>query len=256
MEKLLVVNKPSGMTPLEAINKIRYIYPELSQIKIGYAGRLDPLAHGVLVLMVGEETKKRDTYLSLPKIYEFEVLFGLKTDTYDLLGILEDSKIQRTPVNVNILVNIFVNNHIGFLQQQYPPYSSKTIKGKPLFWWAKNDKLNEIKIPTKKVEIYEFNCLRFGEIKIIELKHKVYSAIESIHGDFRQETIKKRWEEIFDKMDRQTLKTAKFRIRCSSGTYVRALVSQLGKEIRCGAVTIDILRTKVGIYTLNEAVDI
>ena len=51
-----------------------------------YAGRLDPMASGVLLVLAGEETKNKDKYLGLDKEYDFEILFGFATDTYDILG--------------------------------------------------------------------------------------------------------------------------------------------------------------------------
>src|SRR5579862_1783685 len=102
MQKLLPIYKPAGLTPFDIIKKIKLSNTKFANLKIGYAGRLDPLAHGVLLLMIGEETKKRDQYLSLPKSYEFEVIFGLQTDTYDILGILEEVKTKPTNKNVNL----------------------------------------------------------------------------------------------------------------------------------------------------------
>ena len=255
MQKLLIVSKPIGNTPLEVIKTIRKMKPDLVNIKICYAGRLDPLAHGVLLLLLDKETKHRAKYLALPKTYEFEVIFGLQTDTYDFLGYLTESTIKPIKDNVNLFVNSFVNKHIGKQWQSYPPYSSKAVKGKPLFWWARNDRLSEIEIPTQEIEIYEFTCLGVGEISMKELQQKVTKTIGLVQGDFRQEIILKRWNEAFSfsKNHKQKLKTAQFRINCSSGTYVRELVNQLGKEIGCGAVAINILRTAVGEYTLKNA---
>src|SRR5690349_10661953 len=120
MQNIHIVYKPVGLTPLEMINKLQSQTPELVGKKICYAGRLDPLAHGVLLLLSGEETKQREKYLSLPKTYEFEVVFGMQTDTYDVLGYLKETEIKPLQVNVNLFVNTFVNNNIGKQQQFYP----------------------------------------------------------------------------------------------------------------------------------------
>jgi tRNA pseudouridine55 synthase len=257
MHKILSIYKPSGLTPLEIIKQIKKQKPELAHVPITYAGRLDPLAHGVLLLLVGEEAKKRTEYLSLPKSYEFEVVFGLKTDTYDLLGHVTNYNLKK-PTNVNLFVNTFVNKHIGKQKQSYPPYSSKPVMGKPLFWWAKNNRLNEIEIPEKEIEIYSFAYISNGEITIHSLKQKVGKAIASVHGDFRQNEIKNRWDEVFSKIknEKKRLTTAKFSISCSSGTYVRELVHQLGQQTGFGAVSVDIVRTSVGMYTIKKAVKI
>jgi tRNA pseudouridine55 synthase len=254
MQKIVPIYKPTGLTPFEMVKKIKLTNTKLANIKIGYAGRLDPLAHGVLLLMVGEETKKRDLYLALPKSYLFEVVFGLETDTYDILGLLSTVRSKRTSKNVNLFVNTFVKNRLGKQIQKYPPYSSKAVNGKPLFWWAKNGKLTQIKIPTREIEIYEFTVISIGEIVIDKLNERVSDAINSVKGDFRQKKIKKLWDQYFSQQKKEkTLTTVTFKINCSSGTYVRELVNQMGKEIGCGALAINILRTSVGNYSLTDA---
>src|SRR6266516_7262353 len=112
MDDLIIVNKPVGMTPLQAINEIKKHMPIVKNEKITYAGRLDPLAHGVLLLLIGEAVKKREEYLALPKTYEFEALLGIETDTYDILGYVQEAITKETDRNVRLIVNTFVNSHI------------------------------------------------------------------------------------------------------------------------------------------------
>src|SRR3712207_2873397 len=105
MNKILNIYKPVGFTPLEMITALLKEFPEYKDKKIGYAGRLDPLAHGVLLLMIGDATKQRKDYLGLDKMYEFEVLFGVETDTYDLLGFVKERKVVESIVKEK--VNVF-----------------------------------------------------------------------------------------------------------------------------------------------------
>ena|SRR5258708_5817449 len=255
MHNILIIDKPIGFTPLETIQKIKKQYPHLANMKISYAGRLDPLAHGVLLLLVGEEVKKRTTYLSLAKTYEFEAVFGIQTDTYDLLGYVKDTKIKQESRNVKLFVNTFVNKHLGKQLQSYPPYSSKPVQGKPLFLWARNNKLSEIDIPKHEIEIFTFSCVNIGEITLRQLRDSIEKNISSVKGDFRQKEIIVRWKALFFENDKERkLQTAKFHITCSSGTYIRELVHKLGKELCSGAVAIDILRTAVGEYTLQTTI--
>lgn len=255
MNKLINVYKPTGYTPLEVIHALRTQFPEYTDIKIGYAGRLDPLAHGVLLLMLGDATKEREHYLGLEKVYEFEVLFGCDTDTYDVLGLLQRNAYE-TKLIVNEKVNIFVKKHTGTLLQSYPPYSSKTVDGKPLFWWARNGKLSEIEIPKKEVTIFDFTVTGFDQMPQDELKKRITEMIERIKGDFRQEEIHKAWETFFAEKKTKMFHTATFRLSCSSGTYVRGLVHALGEFLGTGAIALDIKRTQVGAYTIEDALRI
>lgn len=254
MHTIISVYKPVGLTPLETIQKLQSQKPDLLDQKITYAGRLDPLAHGVLLLLVGEKTKEKEDYLSLKKTYEFTVIFGIETDTYDLLGLVKETEMKQPPENVNLIVNTFVNNSLGKKLHHYPPYSSRTVRGKPLFWWARNNKLEEIEVPTHPLEIYEMECLETGKISLSVLQENVTQSVNSVRGDFRQEEILSRWKEFFTKQNnRQSLQKAKFTISCSSGTYIRELIHQLGEEVGCKAVAFDIERTAVGDYNAKDA---
>jgi tRNA pseudouridine55 synthase len=253
MNILLNVYKPIGLSPNQAIQLVRKHFPEYKNEKIGYAGRLDPLAHGVLLLMVGESTKQKDTFLNLPKTYEFVVLFGVATDTYDTLGLLKNTKLTQT-LPTQQKIESFIKSKLGSQTQTYPPYSSKTVSGKPLHWWARNNKLSEITIPQRQVTIDSFTLVNLQTTPAAEIKQTVLQQIESVEGDFRQKEIKNRWEEWFSVNNNQTFYTARFKLSCSSGTYVRVLAHELGKKLGSGAIAFEILRIKVGSYSLDNAI--
>lgn len=251
MNKIINIYKPAGMTPLQLIHAVKEKYPEFKNQKIGYAGRLDPLAHGVMLLMVEDATREREKYLGLDKMYEFEVLFGLETDTFDLLGLVKETHPSEEIVREK--VRLFVNKYKKKKTHVYPPYSSKTVQGKPLFWWARNNKLSEIVIPERAIEIMDFDVLSFKELSKSALQKKVNGTLEVVNGDFRQKEISEAWETFFRNNKKEIFQTASFRLHCSSGTYVRGFVHELGNYLGCGAVTLDILRTQVGTFTLDTS---
>lgn len=253
MDTVLSVYKPVGKTPLEMINLVKTHYPEYASAPISYAGRLDPLAHGVLLLVVGDAIEKRDEYLHLDKQYRFETLFGVSTDTYDYLGLTQNNKLLEPNQDVNTFVNSFVSRHVGIMQQEYPPFSSKTVQGKPLFQWAKEGRLNEIEIPSRSIEIKKMQTISIQPIDIQLLKQKFYTNIALVQGEFRQDDIQKQWEQFFANNTNSEFLTATFEVTCSSGTYVRGIAHSLGQELGCGAIATDILRTCVGKYTLKDA---
>ena len=81
MKKVIVLNKKEGETPLESLENFRAKNKKYQDVKMTYAGRLDPMASGVLLVLAGDETKNKEKYLNLDKEYEFEILFGFATDT-------------------------------------------------------------------------------------------------------------------------------------------------------------------------------
>jgi tRNA U55 pseudouridine synthase TruB len=87
-QQILNLYKEAGETPLECMERFRLAHKEYGGVPMTYAGRLDPLASGVLLVLASEARFKREEFLALPKEYEFECLWGISTDTYDPLGLI------------------------------------------------------------------------------------------------------------------------------------------------------------------------
>lgn len=246
MEKVLTLYKKLGETPLECLNRFRLANPEYNDIPMTYAGRLDPMAEGLLLVLAGDEAKNRDFYTDLPKEYEFEVLFGFETDTYDTLGIVgEYFENSVSDELVKKSLGEFIGNHT----QKYPPYSSKTVLGIPLFTWAREGKLGEIEIPTRDISIFS---LSYSESKSVSKEYLLLTLkerIESVAGDFRQEEILNTWKTVLSSGPNE-YKIFKFHVSCGSGTYVRSLIYELGQKFGCGAIAWSIKRVRVGDYTI------
>ncbi|MDQ5901305.1 MAG: tRNA pseudouridine55 synthase [Patescibacteria group bacterium] len=229
--------KKIGETPLEALKRLSLEMPEIKDLSMTYAGRLDPLAEGELLVLLGEECKKKDEYLGLDKEYEFEMLFGFKTDSYDLLGVAEKFDFNKQDVLNNLEKEII--SRIGKFSQKYPPFSSKTVGGVPLFQKTKNGE--DYDAPEKDVEIYKAGFLGFKEIKGENLLSLIKEKMFLVSGDFRQEEIVKKWENILSGEEEKYFLIAKAIIHCSSGTYVRSFVNDLSFP----ATTFSINRTKI-----------
>ena len=252
-DSVINIYKPVGITPLQLIDQFRLKYPEYKDEKIGYAGRLDPLAHGVLSLLIGEENKQREKYLHLDKTYQFSVLFGLETDSYDFLGLLKNDHVNDVPADISQKIEKFIPTKLRKQTQMYPPFSSKAVNGKPLFWWAKRERLDEIAIPSREVEIFNFKLIKIEKIPKIIIQDNILTKVKSIQGYFRQEEIYHQWTQFFkiNKLPEFTLAT--FEVHCSSGTYMRSLAHELGQTIEYGAISYEILRTQVGEYNLTDS---
>lgn len=247
MKKVLNLYKPQGMTPFGLVQKVKLEEAEYRNERIGYAGRLDPMAEGVMLLLVGEENKKRKYYERLDKEYEFEVLFGFATDTYDGLGLVESFCLK--PINdLERKIEKYLNDLKGKSVQGYPPYSYVRVKGKPLFWWARNNRLDEIRIPKKRIEIYDLELMGTGKISSEEF-FGLFEKIRKVNGDFRQEEILKRWREVLEEVGDGVFPVAKIKIKCSSGVYVRGIANSLGKSLGTGGLALSIVRTRVGEFS-------
>lgn len=247
MKQILTIYKPLGLTPLQLLDRLRVDRPEFKYEKLSYAGRLDPMAEGVMLILVGEANQEREKYLSLDKIYEFEFILGISTHSYDLLGIVDQisSSLDLNDEGLNNVLNQFT----GTQTLPYPVYSSRTVQGKPLWWWDRQDKLSEIELPINEFEVYALDLLQISTITSRVLLTDVEVKISLVKGDFRQTEIGKRWKEVLYNNSSE-FPLIKCRIHCSSGTYVRSIVNQIGQQLCTGAVTLSILRTKVGKFFL------
>lgn len=269
-DKAILIYKNQGETPLSCIQKLKKERPELADLPMTYAGRLDPMAEGVLLILVGDECMKKDEYLGLDKEYEIEILFGFETDTYDLLGLVAPSKEEferssdllssgLTPQAGQTISNPsfdFANissvlqNFIGKINQKYPPYSSKPVFGKPLFEWAREGKLGEIEIPTHKVHIENIEMVEQRKINKEDLREYIKNSISKIRGDFRQNEILNKWDEVLSENKNEVFNVVKIKVQCGSGTYMRTLAYDIGKSLGIPAIAFHIKRTKIGKYKI------
>jgi tRNA pseudouridine(55) synthase len=251
MEKrsdLHLLNKALGETPNECILRFKNDNPEYKDVTMSYAGRLDPMAEGLLVVLFGENLKIKEKFLHLPKTYEFEILWGFETDTLDLLG-----KVLKTDEN-NVSEKDLkeVLNSKGKFTQSYPAYSSKPVSGKALFKWAREGRLTQIEIPTHEVEIFNTEFISRRQIEKEELLENILERIGKVSGDFRQTEIINDWKNIFSKTKQTNFIIDKIIISVSSGFYVRQFVSDLAKKLNTSGVTFSIKRTIVGDYELRD----
>lgn len=262
---ILNLYKVAGETPLERIKRFKIDNPDFEDVKLSYAGRLDPMAEGVLLVLAGEENKKREEYLKYSKEYTFDALFGVRTDTYDILGkVVESSDEDFSWKEIEEKIALHLVELKGKINQQYPPYSSKPVNGKPLFQWAKEDRIKDgkvtqedgtqVDVPSNEVEIFEIGPIYTYMVGTPELAAYVFDMIGRVRGDFRQRAIIRSWLEFFEGTKKAHFHVLRIKISCSSGTYVRGIVNNLGKKLGIGAIALKIVRTKIGDYRMEEAV--
>lgn len=241
--------KPLGWTPLDVIVAYKKRNVQYMKTTISYAGRLDPMAEGVLLLLIGEANKKRKHYEQFSKVYETEMILGVTTDSHDALGVITSKnflpkskqKIQKT-----------LHQFIGKQLQRYPIFSSRTVQGKPLYWWARRNRIGEIHIPEKNIEITSLELYNIEQIAMNELSVLVQEKILRVNGDFRQEEILDTWKRFVHQNNERSMSKVSLRITCSSGTYIRQLMSDIGDALGSGAIALSITRIQVGEYTKKD----
>ncbi len=197
--RIYSVNKKLGQTPLEALEILRKQKKIPTSAKLSYAGRLDPMASGVLLILNGATQAEREKYMALPKVYQAQILFGFSTDSFDLLGLptpaaipsapdhLSDealAKLERSPNRDQIIKTLTALT--GKILLPIPPYSSVPYKGKPLFEWARAGKIKDKDFPKREMKIknIQLNNLKF--ISTLKLLKYIQTNVKKVKGDFRQ----------------------------------------------------------------------
>ena len=203
----LVMNKPTGRTSHDVVEAVRRI---LGFRQIGHLGTLDPLATGVLVLLLGRATRLAQFYTGRRKRYDCAFRFGFATDTFDADGSplgpdtspsLEEEVLERLAAELT-----------GKFKQMPPAFSAKKIQGRPAHELARKHKPVELK--PVEIEVFEFKLL-------------------GLEGPL-----------------------ARFSVECAAGTYIRSLAQEMGVRIGCGAHLAEIVRTAVGEFTLDRAINL
>jgi tRNA pseudouridine55 synthase len=149
MNGVLVVDKPAGWTSHDVVAKMRRLVGERS---IGHLGTLDPMATGVLPLVLGRMTRLCQFYSASEKAYAGTIRLGIATDTYDADGEVVGS---AQPVKVTLEdLRAAAAPFIGSIQQVPPPFSAKKIQGVPAYKLARKKK--DVKLQPVEVEVKEF----------------------------------------------------------------------------------------------------
>ncbi len=151
----LVVDKPAGMTSHDVVARVRRIFSEKS---VGHLGTLDPMATGVLPLVLGRFTRLAQFFADSIKGYEGEIRFGFATDTYDAEG--EATTSARVVDGLTLQGILEVSRKlVGQQEQTPPPFSAKKIKGVPAYKHARKKQV--VELTAVPIEVFEFDIVDF-----------------------------------------------------------------------------------------------
>lgn len=203
---ILLLNKPRGITSFDLVKALS----RKLNLKVGHAGTLDPLACGLMILLIGEGTKFSQFFQNLSKTYIARARLGIRTDSYDMEGRVLEEK-DSYFVNENLLIEI-IEKFKGKIKQIPPSFSAKKIDGERAYKLARKGN------PVFLKEIYVF----IYDIKLLEFENP-YFTIEC---------------------------------EVSSGTYIRSLIDDIGKELGSFAVLESLTRTKIGKFSLLDSKNI
>jgi len=227
---LILVYKKKGKTSRNVVENISKKYG----VKAGHIGTLDPMAKGLLPVLVGNTCKLSKYLMEHDKTYLVEMKFGYNTETLDIEGeILEEDRSFREN---NIVDNEFfdmiiiaMKKELGTKKQIPPIYSAKKLNGKKLYEIARKDKEKAIEMAKEKAK--EITIYNMYDISL---------------------------KELWDNNPKDIVLS--FKVECSSGTYIRSLVRDIAENMGTIAIMTDLRRIAVGNYDniiedINENID-
>ena len=167
MDGIIIINKTKGCTSHDIVYKIKKMLNE----KVGHTGTLDPMAEGVLPILVGKGTLASKYLINHDKKYIVELQLGTKTDTADGEGKI----VKQQPVNKEILttknIEKILQSFVGKQEQIPPIYSAIKINGKKLYEYAR--KGQEIELKPRKIEIYNIKLINYS-VEEKQIKFEVF----------------------------------------------------------------------------------
>ena len=173
MDGIIIINKPKNCTSHDIVYKVKKIFKE----KVGHTGTLDPMATGVLPILIGKGTLVSKYLINHNKIYEVELELGKKTDTADSEGkILQEQKVDKTILgkeNIEKTLKTF----LGKQKQKPPMYSAIKVNGKKLYEYARKGQI--IDVQERNIEIYSIKL-----IKIFEEENKISFEVKCSKGTY------------------------------------------------------------------------
>ncbi|MFH1561392.1 MAG: tRNA pseudouridine(55) synthase TruB [Patescibacteria group bacterium] len=213
MEKIVVANKPRGQTSYQVVREFKRQYPGQ---KVGHAGTLDPLAEGVLIILIGKATKRQSEFMGLEKEYLVDLLFGKVSPSLDLEFEPEPYRVDDLGNRLKKLnrgaVEKALKQFEGEIDQVVPAFSAIKKDGQRLYKLARQQKVSVSDLPERKVMVKEIRLVDF---------------------------VSGKWP------------TARISMRVSKGTYVRSIVRDLGESLGVGAVTTRLIRTRIGDFKID-----
>ena len=169
MNGIIVINKPKECTSHDVVYQVKKIINE----KVGHTGTLDPMATGVLPLLIGKGTLCSKYLINHNKIYEVTLQLGKRTETADSEGkVIEEKEVTDLMLEEKNIKNI-LKSFLGKQEQIPPIYSAIKVNGKKLYEYAR--KGQEVEIKPRKIEIYEINLIKI-DIKAKQIEFKVHCS--------------------------------------------------------------------------------
>ncbi len=226
-EGYISVWKNIGYTPLQVLEEIQTVVD--TPLVMTYVGRLDPMAEGWFDIVFNGDMDLKQRLMGKDKTYEIEVVFGIKTDTADILGkIISVEPVTIAESDISKVLPLCV----GSFTWDYPAYSSPML-----------NRPSELPPKQKDIEIYSIDYIEHRLISAQDLVNDTLKKLDLSHmaGDFRLDEIRDGWDSEVGSVDR-SFTVIRIKVHCSSGTYMRTLAEKIAEHVHTVAIASTIKR--------------
>lgn len=253
---IIPVDKPYRWTSADVVRKLKWTachHFGKKNLKVGHAGTLDPLATGVLLVCIGKATRLAESLQKEGKEYVAGISFGATTPSYDLEKAV-DKIFPIDNVSEESILKV-LPEFLGDQEQVAPLFSAKSVDGVRAYELARKQFRERGLSKTEVIEDFDH-----GMAETLHVQRISISELELL--DFRPSASSGTGGQGPDRRINVTdtsgldLVTARIRIACSKGTYIRALARDLGEALGSGAHLSSLRRTKSGGFTVETALDI
>ena len=214
MDKILLIDKPAGITSHDVVDRVRRVF---GTRQVGHAGTLDPFATGLLIIGVGAATKRLSEYVGMDKTYEATARLGATSSTFDPEGVITETVGAGLPRP---------SAETAPIRQDIEHVLDKFRGG------------YEQKAPLHSAK-------KIGGKKLYELARKGLATEEQRPS--KNVAISSLV------ISNYSFPLLSFTVTCSSGTYIRSLADDIGRELGCGAYLTELRRTAIGSYKIEDA---
>lgn len=236
--------KPVG----KSTHQLAAQYGALQHTKATHTGTLDPIASGVVVVLTGEDRYRKQELAATKKEYVATVLFGISTDTHDILGKITETKSSSETSCQAILQKYTVSKPVTF-SQRVPDFSARRLLGKSSFDFARK----KASIPAKyePVTVYAQTWHSLLNPTNQEILAQVQTTLGKVEGDFRQAECSALWNQTLQDNSLR-LYTAQLSCSTSKRTFIRGIVRDLAYETQVPACILSLTRVNNGPYGISD----
>lgn len=241
------VFKPIGITTHALAKLVSTQTGELTT----HTGSLDPMAEGVVVMLTGLDRYRKSELNTGSKIYEFKVIFGFESDTFDVLGRLQNY--HPTPLSDSVIesnLKMVLPKFIGSQTQRLPNFSARRYQGKSFFDLARSGQ--SVPIVDQSIEVFSLELISVDKMSVRDVLESACAKVSRVKGDFRQSLVLEDWRDLPQNFGHDQVVIAELRAETSKRTYIRGLVRDIVRDVGISGLVYSLCRAENNGYKLTD----